>query len=390
MKKRVLAIITAISICAMSGCKTAAEPPKADQTPGGASPDITDNIAENDPGTIPENKPENVPQDPGSPDPMPEKPAENKTPEGTSPNDPEKLPEKDPETVPQKPQQSDKTPNSTSTKIPEKIPEPVPQKPAVPEKTEYDNSGLYPEISKEELKAAIDAFPLDEITLPDGSKVSKDQAVYGNTIAETLTFPFAFYRIASPIYKTTADDPDLIRYVDGNWEATVDTDALANEIDRTYKKAAPGDVIENGLTVSGAVCAIDSRGNISKGTIYFDGEITLSGALNYSPEERMYKAPDAMSLRPDSVKAKIPILYESKVWVYHYWDGFSNGENDPPFYMYFDSKAFNLGNKSDKEYQKFDFDSVFGDKTTVIATVTVSDIKMDSITGVSCKIVDIK
>ncbi len=325
MKKRVLAIITAISICAMSGCKTAAEPQQKDQTPGGASPDITGNIPEKDPGTIPENKPENVPQ-----------------------------------------------------------------KPAVPEKTEYDNSGLYPEISKKELKAAIDAFPLDEITLPDGSKVSKDQAVYGNTIAETLTFPFAFYRIASPIYKTTADDPDLIRYADGNWEATVDTDALENEIDRTYKKAAPGDVIENGLTVSGAVCTVDSKGNITKGTICFDGEITLSGALNYSPEERMYIAPDAMSLRPDSVKAKIPVLYESKVWVYHYWDGFSNGENDPPFYMYFDSNAFNLGNKSDKEYQKFDFDGVFGDKTTVIATVTVSDIKMDSITGESCKIVDIK
>ncbi len=325
MKKRVLAIITAISICALSGCKTAAEPQQEDQTPGGASPDITGNIPEKDPGTIPENKPENVPQ-----------------------------------------------------------------KPAVPEKTEYDNSGLYPEISKKELKAAIDAFPLDEITLPDGSKVSKEQAVYGNTIAETLTFPFAFYRIASPIYKTTVDDPDLIRFADGHWEATVDTDALENEIDRTYKKAAPGDVIENGLTVSGAVCTVDSKGNITKGTICFDGEITLSGALNYSPEERMYIAPDAMSLRPDSVKAKIPVLYESKVWVYHYWDGFSNGENDPPFYMYFDSNAFNLGNKSDKEYQKFDFDGVFGDKTTVIATVTVSDIKMDSITGESCKIVDIK
>ncbi len=386
MKKRVLAIITAISICALSGCKTADEPPRADQTPGGASPDITDQIPEKDPGMIPENKPENVPQEPGSPDPAPETPPENKTPEGTSPNDPEKLPEKDPETVPQKPPQSDKTPDSTSTKIPEN----VTQKPAVPEKTEYDNSGLYPEISKEELKAAIDAFPLDEITLPDGSKVSKDQAVYGNTIAETLTFPFAFYRIASPIYKTTADDPDLIRYADGNWEATVDTDALANEIDRTYKKAAPGGVLENGLTVSGAVCTVDSRGNVSEGTIYFDGEITLSGALNYSPEERMYIAPDAMSLRPDSVKAKIPVLYESKVWVYHYWDGFSNGENDPPFYMYFDSKAFNLGNKSDKEYKKFDFDGVFGDKTTVIATVTVSDIKMDSITGAKCRLVDIK
>lgn len=386
MKKRVLAIITAISICALSGCKTAAEPPQADQTPGGTSPDITENIPEKDPGTIPENKPGTVPRDPDTPDPAPETPPEDKTPEGTSPNDPEKLPEKDPEKVPQKPPQSDKTPDSTSTKIPEN----VPQKPAVPEKTEYDNSGLYPEISKKELKAAIDAFPLDEITLPDGSKVSKDQAVYGNTIAETLTFPFAFYRIASPIYKTTADDPDLIRYANGHWEATVDTDALANEIDRTYKKAAPGDVIENGLTVSGAVCTVDSRGNISKGTIYFDGEITLSGALNYLPEERMYIAPDAMSLRPDSVKAKIPVLYESKVWVYHYWDGFSNGENDPPFYMYFDSKAFNLGNKSDKEYQKFDFDGVFGDKTTVIATVTVSDIKMDSITGAKCRLVDIK
>lgn len=337
MKKRVLALITAISICALSGCKTADEPPE-DKSPGGTSPNIT---------------------------------------------------EKDPEAVVQKPP-ADKTPGDTSPNDPKKIPEKDPQKPSVPEKPRYDNSGLYPEISKEELKSAIDAFPPNEITLPDGSKVSKDQAVYGSVTAETLTFPFAFYRIASPIYKTTADDPDLIRYVDGNWEATVDTDALAKEIDRTYKKATAGDVLENGLTVSGAVCTVNSRGKITGGTICFDGEITLSGALNYLPEEEMYISPYTMHLYPDPVKAKIPVLYKSDEWIAHFWDGFSNSENDPPFYMYFDSLALGLGNINDREYKKFDFDGVFGDKTTVIKTVTVSNIKMDSLTGVSGKIVDIK
>ncbi len=245
----------------------------------------------------------------------------------------------------------------------------------------------YHQCSASELKAAIEKFPLDTITLPDGSSVSKYDAISAN--GPVLVFDFAFYRNASPIYKTTLDDPGLIRYEDGLWQPAVDLDSLDKEIDASYKKASKGDVLENGLSVRDAKCQINDRGGISMNDIFFDGSITVPGMINYLPEEQMYISAGTLYFRPDTTKALIPVPYSSREMVYHCWDGYGNGEDDPPFFMYFDGPAWVLGSINDSKYDKYDLKSAFGDKTTIPATVTVGNIKYDALAN-SGEIIDIQ
>lgn len=359
MKKRILAILTA-TICVLSGCNSNSEdPPRGTLIPA-----------------------DTIPNTPGS-----DKTPTQSAPVQTAPEDETQKPETaDPDNAP--------TQGNTQT-----TPEPDTQKPAnVPQHAEPDHESSpepvtainYPQISQAELKSAIDKFPMDSITLPDGSTVSKNQAISAGASGETLIFPFAFYRIASPIFKTTADDPSLIRYVNGNWESTVDRDALAKEIDLTYKKAVKGTSLENGLTVRTAECQIDSRGKITDCYLSLDGEITLTGVLHYLPEEEMYITPDTMNFRPDLTKASLPVPYSSNNWIGQFWDGFGNPENDPPFYMYFDLVVWTLGSKSDAQYSRLGLYDLFGDKTTVITTLTISGLSYAPYNGASGRIIDIK
>lgn len=364
MKKRILAILTA-AVCVLSGCNSdSEEPPRGTLLPADTEP--------------------NTPNDntPGS-----DKTPTQSDPVQTAPKDETQKPET---------ADSDNAPAQGST---QNTPEPDTQKPAnVPLPAEPDpesspesvTAANYPRISQAELKSAIDKFPLDSITLPDGSTVSKNQAISANASGEALIFPFAFYRIASPIFKTTDDDPSLIRYVNGNWESTVDTDALAKEIDLTYKKAVKGTALGNGLTVRTAECQINSRGEVTDCCLYFDGEITLTGVLHYLPEEEMYITPDTMNFRPDLTKASLPVIYSSINWIGQFWDGFGNPENDPPFYMYFDLAVWTLGNKSDAQYSGLGLDDLFGDKTTVTAALTISDLSFTPYNSASGRIVDIR
>lgn len=363
MRKRILAILTA-AVCVLSGCNSdPGEPPRGTLMP-------TDNAP-------------NTPND--------NTPGSGKTP---TQGDPVQTAPKD---EAQKPENADpdNTPAQGGT---QNTPEPDTQKPAdvtlpgepgLESSPESVTAAYYPQISQAELKSAIDKFPLDSVTLPDGSTVSKNQAISANASGEALIFPFAFYRIASPVFRTTADDPSLIRYVNGNWESAVDTDALAKEIDLTYKKAVKGTALGNGLTVHTAECQIDSRGEITDCCLYFDGEITLTGVLHYLPEEVMYITSDTMDFRPDLTKASLPVIYSNSNWIGQFWDGFGNPENDPPFYMYFDLAVWTLGSKSAPQYSGLGLDDLFGDKTTVITALTISDLSFTPYNGASGRIVDI-
>ncbi len=321
---------------------------------------------------------------------------------GSTQNEPEITPIESSITSTNKP---DSTPNESSiisTNKPENTPTPTkpsstatPSKPGVsptqpvekPPAQQDDNMISYHQCSASELKAAIEKFPLDTITLPDGSSVSKYEAISAN--GPLLVFDFAFFRYASPIYKTTLDDPSLIRYTDGFWEPTVDVGDLDNEINASYKKASKGDVLENGLSVRDAKCQINDRGGILN-DIFFDGSITVPGMINYLPEEEMYISAGTLYFRPDTTKALIPKPYSSKIRVGQYWDGYGNGEDDPPFYMYYDGPAWVLGSINDSKYNKYDLKNAFGDKTTIPATVTVGNIKYDDRGANSGEIIDIQ
>lgn len=246
----------------------------------------------------------------------------------------------------------------------------------------------YPHLSADELKTAIDKFPLNNITLPDGSKVSKYDAISADN--DVLIFGFAFYRNSSPIYNTTLTDPNLITYANGFWETTANVDELDKKIVTSYKKAVKGDRLDGGLSVDGAVCRIDSNGYITQSHIYLNGNITVSGIINYLPEDDMYVSEGTLFLRPDTTKATVPILYSSRDMVFQYWDGYSNGEDNPPFYMYFDGEAWCLGSIYDSQYDKYDFNYAFGEKTSIAATVTVGNLTFGSWEGISGEIIDIQ
>ena len=246
----------------------------------------------------------------------------------------------------------------------------------------------FPRISEKELKAAIDKFPLSNITLPDGSVVSKYDAISADS--DVLIFGFAFYRNTSPIFKTTLTDPSLITHENGFWEAAVNVKELDKEIAADYKKAAAGSVLENGLLVDGAMCRIDSNGNVTQSELCLRGSITVSGIINYLPEEDMSGSEGTLFLRFDTTKATLPVPYSSWNAVFQYWDGYKNSEDDPPFYMYFDGNAWNLGNIHDPKYNKFDLKNAFGDAKTIAAAVTVCDLSLSSMYGVHGEIIDIQ
>lgn len=254
--------------------------------------------------------------------------------------------------------------------------------------SESEDVIIYPQLSESELKTAIERFPIDNISLPDGNIVSKYDAISADT--NVLIFDFAIYRYASPIFKTTSDDPNLIKFTDGFWETVVDISNLDKQINVSYKKAVKGDVLENGLKVSGAICRIDTNGNIVRSNMNLSGSITVSGILNYLPEEDLYRSKGTLYFRPDSTKTKIPMLYSSRDMIYQFWDGYSNGEDNPPFYMYFDGVVCTLGSIYDRQYDKYDLKETFGDETTIAARLTVGNLKYSSQEGMSGEIIDMQ
>ncbi len=246
----------------------------------------------------------------------------------------------------------------------------------------------YPQLSSSELNSAIEKFPLERISLPDGSEVTKYDAISADT--DVLIFDFAFIRNASPIYKTTYDEPSLVKYVDGFWNITFDVDKLDKQIVTEYNKTKTGDILENGLIVSGAVCRIDTNGNIVQSDLRMSGDITVSGILNYLPEEDLYISEGTLFFRPDPTKATIPVLYSEFDMIYQFWDGYSNGKENPPFYMCFDGVAWELGSIYDIRYTQFALQYSFGNASTIAANVTIGDLKYSSWDGVSGEIKDIQ
>lgn len=128
------------------------------------------------------------------------------------------------------------------------------------------------------------AYPADEIVLPDGSTVSKTEAVGTDHDTEipVLQFDFAFLRYSMPIFKSTFDDPDCYDFEAG--KPTENIDIEAGEPD--YFKVKKGDKLDNGLTVISAESKAawwykgDKRykgDTLYENSVSFEGEITVEG-----------------------------------------------------------------------------------------------------------------
>lgn len=144
-----------------------------------------------------------------------------------------------------------------------------------------------------ESSSELDYFPLENITMPDGSVVSKYEGKYAGP--NYLNFDFSFIRYAQPIYYSTFDDPDLI-----DWETLMfNIEPTVPIENKTYFKVKAGDKLQNGLTVRSAKYTIYKTGTVSISSIEFDGELTLTGILYCALESGYNTDPGHLSFFPD-------------------------------------------------------------------------------------------
>lgn len=129
------------------------------------------------------------------------------------------------------------------------------------------------------ISSELDYFPLENITMPDGSVVSKYEGKYGGS--DYLDFDYSFIRYAQPIYCSTFDDPDLVDWETNRFKTEPNT-PIENP---NYFKVKAGDKLQNGLTVRSAKYRVYKNGAVSISSIEFDGELTLSGILYCYPED---------------------------------------------------------------------------------------------------------
>lgn len=151
--------------------------------------------------------------------------------------------------------------------------------------------------SEPDLQTLIENFPIENITLPDGSIVNKNEATGGfSGFYQILEFDFTFLRYARPIFRNTLDTPDMV-----DW--TTNGDELEGFYvieDTNYFKVKPGDKLENGLVVKTAKYYVNGEGNSLECDIAFDGIWTLTGIIRRS-RGRLY-------FWGDPTQYSIPIL----------------------------------------------------------------------------------
>lgn len=151
------------------------------------------------------------------------------------------------------------------------------------EKSSLSADFLSPENSEDPTNSKIssepDLFPLENITMPDGSVVSKYEGKYAGP--DYLYFDYSFIRYAQPICYSTFDDPDLV-----DWETNRFKTEPNKPIENpNYFKVKAGDKLQNGLTVRSAKYSVYENGAVSISLIEFDGELTLTGILYCYPED---------------------------------------------------------------------------------------------------------
>lgn len=162
-----------------------------------------------------------------------------------------------------------------------------------------ENDGLLTPDFDEEV---FDAYPADQIDLPDGSTVSKTEAVGTDHDTEipVLQFDFAFLRYSMPIFKSTFDDPDCYDFETGKPAEKIDTETEKPG----YFKVQKGDKLDNGLTVISAESKTARWSNEDKlyeNRVSFEGEITVEGYFISDYSIRFY--PDITS------GVSLPVVY---------------------------------------------------------------------------------
>lgn len=217
---------------------------------------------------------------------------------------------------------------------------------------------------------AVGNYPEDDLTLPDGSTVSKFDAVGGTYKTEvgsrldnsikvyhygSLMFDFAFYNMLGGDHGSDAS-PSCV-------------------------KAVKGDVLENGLVVDRAFCDFSwirsedepiekfKPAGLRHYWLGFKGETTLSGKLYFTPVEVRRLTPSSdnstsdntcgggLYFRPDGKDAYL-------ISVNYFTQRVS--DSDLGWYYCF-------GDIRSKTYEKFGFEALFDGKNEIDAVITIKD-----------------
>ncbi|MCM1055486.1 MAG: hypothetical protein NC394_08195 [Bacteroides sp.] len=143
-------------------------------------------------------------------------------------------------------------------------------------------------------QAVIDACNVEEVPLPDGSRVGPDEA--SETFGDKIVYDFAYLRYAKPIFFNTIDEPEIFDF--DTYSFLVPDDETLH-VGYGYFKVEAGDVLENGLTVKSASLGYE-RGEYTS-RIVLKGEITLEGILS--------RRNGMIEFYPDPSKNAVPMIF---------------------------------------------------------------------------------
>ena len=132
----------------------------------------------------------------------------------------------------------------------------------------------------------IEAYPVSEITAPDGETLSKYDAV--NIIDNIIMFDCAYVRYANPLFDNTDISPELF-----NWETYEFNTNITISDNTGYFQLKQGDKLDNGLTVTKTEtafsimnvavenCDVRQEAMVLSSSAEFAGEATIEGIQNY-------------------------------------------------------------------------------------------------------------
>lgn len=226
--------------------------------------------------------------------------------------------------------------------------------------------------SAEEIAAAVEGFPIENIVRPDGETVLKSEAVGGNS--SYLEFDFGFYEAAPPVFGTSFNNHDLIRYdSNGNPALAVNLSELRGDYGSDCKKVSEGDVLENGLVVNHACSSVNERGEWDT-WVSFSGEITLSGYLTYEyhPTHSSDPSNGTLWFIPDTTKSAVSTYINpaKEPPLFIFWGDYMSKK---PYLLYSGSHQWRLGNTKSEKYSGHNLEDVFDGKSYAYVTLTVKD-----------------
>ncbi len=170
--------------------------------------------------------------------------------------------------------------------------------------------------SPEQLKKFVEECPFEEITLPNGEKIPKTDAVAAKEtrLSTGLYFDIGVVRFAEPIFESSFDTPDLYERL----MSDEGYDHIRSIENAEYLTVRAGDVLENGLTVEKAQSVFkyffDGKEDFSCEEISFSGQLEMEGIITEIKQDDVYdfqKKGDLL-FYPDGGSGNVLLMYQTE------------------------------------------------------------------------------